>query len=428
MTRSVAAVAGIVGTMGVLLCAAQKPPPPATHATQHATQAAAEPRPAVAIPVAPLGYTPPTAFYLSYRLSSASLGFFDDDHLLFTFRMGGLLRRLPSDRDGDEDQQIRAVVLDLRTGNTVRQTEWRMHDRLQYLWPFADGEFLVRVRDTLFVTNTELTLQPYLSFDTPLENVEISPDRKCVLVERDDPGKMPPPITMPGVPEVRHPVKVEVLEAGSKSASVIREADAPVHVPLMGDGIADVMEGKQEASWVVRDVPLQGEPKIFGEVKSNCRPTVQPVSATVALIIGCYEDADDRPVVAVSTASGELWQERWLNKYVWGWFTSAENGSRFAYESDEVSRPISVFDSLDPEDISQQLVGVYDTASGKLVLVRDATPVLTAGQNVALSPDGKRFAVLRHGAIEIYDLPPVSSAPAHPAANPPKSVASKNGK
>jgi hypothetical protein len=53
---------------------------------------------------------------------------------------------------------------------------------------------------------------------------------------------------------------------------------------------------------------------------------------------------------------------------------------------------------------------VYDTESGKLVLVRDASPVLTAGQNVALSLDGKRFAILRNGAIEVYDLPPVTPA------------------
>lgn len=411
-------------TMGVLLCAAQKQASPGSLAAQNA----AGPQPAIAIPVAPLDYTPPTAFYLSYRLSSASLGFFDDDHLLFTFRVGGLLHRVPSDRDGDEDQQIRAVVLDLRTGKTVRQAEWRMHDRQQYLWPFPDGKFLVRVRDSLFLTDDSLTLQPYLSFDTQLQNVEISPDRKAMVVERDEPGNMPTQAAMPGDPEVRHPVRVEVIELGSGTAHVIREAEAPVHIPLMGAGLADVLEGKQEASWVVRDVPLQGAPKIFAEVKSNCRPTVQPVSATVALVIGCYEDADDRPVVAVSTNAGELWRERWQNKYVWGWFTSAENGSRFAYESDEVSRPMSVFDSLDSEDISQQLVGVYDTESGKLVLVKDASPVLTAGQNVALSPDGKRFAVLRHGALEIYDLPPVSPAPGRPGASVSKAVASKDGK
>jgi hypothetical protein len=35
---------------------------------------------------------------------------------------------------------------------------------------------------------------------------------------------------------------------------------------------------------------------------------------------------------------------------------------------------------------------------------------LSAGQNYALSPDGSRFAILRDGAIEVYDLPPTSEA------------------
>jgi WD40 repeat protein len=85
----------------------------------------------------------------------------------------------------------------------------------------------------------------------------------------------------------------------------------------------------------------------------------------------------------------------------------ALNGTRFAYESIAVNRPVSSFDAIYPEDVTAQMVGVYDTESGKLLLVRDVSPVLTAGQNVALSPDGKRFAVLRNGAIEVYDLPPV---------------------
>ncbi len=133
-----------------------------------------------------------------------------------------------------------------------------------------------------------------------------------------------------------------------------------------------------------------------------------PVSASVALIIGLL------PRVATTTwwpqspnDGQQLWQTRWENKYVWGWFTSAENGSRFVYESLQVNRPISTFDALYPDDIQAQLAGVYDTESGNLVLVKNASPVLTAGQNVALSPDGMRFAILRDGAVEIYDLPPV---------------------
>ena len=75
--------------------------------------------------------------------------------------------------------------------------------------------------------------------------------------------------------------------------------------------------------------------------------------------------ADDRQVIAVSTkGDGELWRDRWQNRFVWGWFDSAANGSRFVYESIQVNRSISMFDSLYPEDVQAQMVGVYDTETG----------------------------------------------------------------
>jgi hypothetical protein len=365
--------------------------------------------------VAPLGYTPPGSFYLTYRLSSATLGFFDDDHLLFTFRVGGLLKRLPSDQLDDDDQQIRAVLLDLRTGKVVKQTEWREHDRSTYLWPYQDGQFLVRVRDSLFLTDASLELRPFLTLSAGLRDVQVSPDRKLTVLETDEPEKSQTAIGDTSVLGTGTPVKVMILPSGTNRAIAESHAREAMHVPLLGEGLLGTLEGPKLGSWVVRWTPFQGDPRTLAEVMSDCRPTPDAVSASVALIVGCYLDGDDRRVTAVSNDGQELWQARWENKYVWGWFTSAENGSRFVYESLEVNRPVSTFDALYPEDIEAQLAGVYDTLSGKLVLVKNASPVLTAGQNVALSPDGMRFAVLRDGAVEIYDLPPVEKPP-EPAA------------
>lgn len=390
---------------------AQQPAAPQGQAAPHSgrkAQPQPQPVPALRIEVAPLGYTPPGAFYLTYRLSSTTLHFIDDDHLLFTFRVGGLLRRMPSDRPGDDDQQIRAMVLDAHTGKVIRQTEWRMHDRAQYLWPFPDGTFIVRVRDALYLTDESLDLTPWLTFDTTLREIQVSPDHRMMVLERDDPSKPAASLSLGDIHSPRTPVKVEVVTAGTHTAIVIKEAETAVSVPLMGDGILDVMEGGPVGTYAVRDVPFSGHPRILAEVKSGCQPSVQPVSARVALVVGCYLEGDDRPIDAISIDGRELWRDRWQNKYIWGWFSFAQNGSRFAYESVQVTHSISAFDALDQDDIAAQFVGVYDTESGKLVLVRDASPVLTAGQNVTLSPDGMHFAVLRNGAIELYDLPPVS--------------------
>jgi hypothetical protein len=376
-------------------------------------------KPAVRIEVAPLGYLPPSAFYLTYRLSSATIGFFDDEHLLFTFRVGGLLKRSPEDRTGDDDQEIRALVLDLKTGKVAKQTEWRLHDRAAYLWPYTDGRFLVRIRDSLFLADQSLELEPYLSLREGLREVEISPDRKLTVLEADEPEKPHTAVSLLGTGEAARPVKVMILPSGSRVAMAVSNSQNAVLLPLMNDGILDTLEGTKEASWVMREVPFHGKPRTIAEINSTCRPAAQPVSNRVVLMVGCYFNGNDHQVVAISTDGRELWQSRWQNKYVWGWFDYAENGSRFAYESVEVTRPISTFDALYPEDITAQLAGVYDTETGKLVLVKDASPILTAGQNVALSPDGKRFAILRDQGLEVYDLPPLSE-PDSPKSKPQK--------
>lgn len=369
------------------------------------------------IEVAPLGYMPPGSFYLTYRLSSAAMGFLDNDHLLFTFRVGGLLRRLPSDRLDDDDQEIRAVVLDLDTGKVVKQIQWREHDRSEYLWPYDDGQFLVRVRDSLFLTDASLELRPFLTLSAGLSGVEVSPDRKLTVLETEEPRKAQPVLDDTRGLGAGNPMKVIFLRSGTNVEVAESHAEGLTQVPLLGDGLLDTLEGKKLGSWVVRWVPFRGQPRILTEVTSECRPTPEAVSASVALVVGCYLGGDDDHLVAAVSKDGqELWQARWENKYVWGWFTPAVNGSRFVYESLEVNRPISTFDALYPEDIEAQLAGVYDTVTGKLVLVKTASPVLTAGQNVALSPDGMRFAILRKGAIEIYDLPPVSKPPEVAAA------------
>ncbi|MGB6134389.1 MAG: hypothetical protein WBG54_21620 [Acidobacteriaceae bacterium] len=375
------------------------------------------PAPSLRIPVAPLGYESPNAFYLTARLSSASLGFFDQNRLLFTFRIGGLLPRLPSDRSDDDDQEIRAVVLDLRTGKVLAQTQWRMHDRGQYLWPFIDGQFLLRIRDSLFTLGPSLELHPWMTSSTQLRAVELSPDRATIAIETSAP---PQPHTGPTLGDAPvsedQAVHVSILASASPAHLLaVSQAEQAVLVPLTSHGLLDATQDKLIGLWDIHDVPFRGSPRFLGNVRSTCHPTVQPLSATVALVSACAPDLDLRPVYGISTVTGkELWQANWQSKYVWGWFDCALDGSRFAYESIESTEPVNAFGSLDEGELGRQLAGVYDTDTGKPVLVLDATPVLSAGQNLALSPDGRRLAILRHGAIEVYDLPPV--APPAPAA------------
>jgi hypothetical protein len=50
-------------------------------------------------------------------------------------------------------------------------------------------------------------------------------------------------------------------------------------------------------------------------------------------------------------------------------------------------------------------VRVFDAASGNVALEAPASPPLDGGGNVAISPSGRRVAVLNAGAIQVFDLP-----------------------
>jgi hypothetical protein len=62
---------------------------------------------------------------------------------------------------------------------------------------------------------------------------------------------------------------------------------------------------------------------------------------------------------------------------------------------------------LDPDNVKGQLVRVLNAADGRVALETLANPVLDGGGNVALSPSGRRAAVLNGGAIQIFELPPL---------------------
>jgi len=390
----------------------------ATNATGN--DAADSPPPVERIAVGPLGFVAPSPNYLSTRASFATLNFIDKDHLLFTFHVNTLLRRIPGDSPDDDDQLIHAVVLEIKTGKVLRQADWRMHDRGRYLWALRDGQFLVRVRNALFLTDKSLELRPYLKFATSLQGVEVSPGRGLLMVEvkeylsaptsaaeGDGEARLPPSLNSPnGVRQFR--TQMALVRPGERKVLGQVEFLNPAYVPLLENGVLDLDEGKKPKDWVIKREMLDKTTAVIGMVKSSCAPQLVALSADVVLAQNCpVRGGGGNAVSALSISGGLLWQALWESKYVWPQFESAEDGSRFAYESLETSRPMAGFDSPDGENVVSQPVGVFDTKTGKLALVKDASPILSAGQNFALSADGRRFAILRKGAIEVYDLPPV---------------------
>ena len=371
------------------------------------------------IPVDPLGFRAPSRFYLTFRVPSATLDFVDDTHLLFTFHQSALMHREEAEPEDDEDQTIAAVLLELPTGKVVERTSWRLHDKGRYLWPMGRGRFLVRERNTLYLLDkpgarllTERT--SYFKAGGTLLAVQLSPDSDRLMVQYEEPaapakeGEAAAPTLGDGAPKRSRRVRLLLIDTAESTVSKTSTLQHAVALPLVKDGYLEVQQASKAKQWNVLLTPFGGESRVVTQLTSTCEPELQPLHEEVFLAQLCMPYTTDHLMQAYSLDGKKLWEQQWESRYVWGNYTISGDGSRFAYESLELDHPIATLDPIAETSITGQPIGVYDTANGELRMVSTADPILSAGQNYALSPDGDRFAVLRDGAIEVYKLPPAA--------------------
>lgn len=370
------------------------------------------PGPEETIPVGPLGYRPPGPLYLLSGRAFSTLDFIDAHHLLFTFHEPRLMRREEHPGRLDNDQMIRAVVLSIPDGSALESTEWRMHDRSRYLWPLAGGKFLVRQRNTYSLTDASLKLHPYIEVPTQVLETEVSPDGRILAIEHEyerhtpeEHRKLEAQAVQYGEPPPAEDTQITLINLASREVLAALRTENPIHVPITSNGYVGVGKGKGEDEFLVRFIPFAGESTVLGEVASTCTPHENFLNQSALIIESCGPKSPDAFLDAWTTDGKKLWSGHREGHLVWPTFAYARTGERFAVSLLHVSHTIDLADSLNDEDVREQVVQVFDSATGVLLMATTASPILTAGQNFALSDDGERLAVLREGAIEIYQVP-----------------------
>ena len=396
--------------------------PPPVHATM---------QPTVTIPVEPLGFTSPAPFYLGTRNSLVSLDFLDEDHLLLTFRVPGLIHREHREPIGSdtEERRIRALVLALPGGNVQAEAVWSLHDRRRYLWMLNNGQYLVRDRDELKLGDASLQLKPFLRFPGPVLWVEMDPNRKFVVTGSSEPptsasrdGDVPSPATAAATlvsddpkPGADPDLVLRILSRDSGKVLLVSHIKAAVHLPINNDGFLETLRGNGK-TWVVNLNHFEGGSTILGSVDSFCSPQLDFISPREFLATTCSSDGDPR-VVAMTTGGKRLWETPGSNSAVWPLLVRGEDGSRVARETLIVSHGVNAFAPLGTDDIKGQDVQVYDAATGKVALRAQASPIFDAGGNAAVSPSGRRVAIIMAEGIQVFNLPEPPPLPADPPAS-----------
>lgn len=356
----------------------------------------------------------------------ASLDFIDENHLLFTFRVPGLIHRsFKSGENPESDvRQIRALAINISTGAVESEALWTVHDRARYLWMLKDGHFLLRDKENLSEGNRNLELKPLLQFPGRLLRITLDPSQQYIVSNSLEPAEMP---VRPGV--VGSPVTasatittdeqetestasnfvVRILRRESGKVMLVSRTRTLVRLPINSEGYLESLRGRED-DWVLNLNYFTGGSRILGKVDSICMPNNEFVSEKLVLATGCDTNGNIK-LVTLTTDGRILWDDLNPDTSVWPAYAASGNGLRLIQETLSVTHGVGPYSPLSNDDIRGQLVRVLNAATGDIAFESPASPVLDIGGNAALSPNGRRVAVINAGAIQVFDLPPAPPIP-----------------
>jgi hypothetical protein len=184
-----------------------------------------------------------------------------------------------------------------------------------------------------------------------------------------------------------------------------------VHLPINSVGYLENLRSRG-MEWILNFRYFSGGSRMLGRVESTCEPDDEFLSEQEILATTCGPSGESS-LVAVSTAGKTLWKTKAPPTEVWPQLVVAASGSRLAWETLDTTHSIYAYAPMEASDVKEQSVTIFDAANGDIVMVSPVSPILDAGGNVAVSPSGRRVALLNAGAIQVFDLP--AAAPMHAA-------------
>ena len=400
------------------------------------------PEPALRIPLAQMGFQALSPDFLLAGSSMLTVDFVDKGHLLVTFGVRRLMKREVNEPPDEQDRTISACLVELPSGKVIARTEWRFHDRSQYLWNLGHGRFLLRVRDRLTVIapmdspdpNDAFRELPILRLDRHIVAVMVSSDGDLLTVETTK-WAMGPGLASEGFSADPAPVQVSFYrlahssptEGGLRvvSAGAIRTRTA-VAFPITTAGRLDAIEGSKD-QWLFNFNEHAGKVDELAAFDTSCFPRSTFVSHSEFVAFGCRGGPDKIDFAGFNLKGEEMWQQNFYDTHLNPTFSFAPEAGRFALGRTIINGQLDPEIPLPAAMVTAQEVRVYQSYDGKQLLRIECTPVERAGQNFALSPDGMRLAVVRqtmvrHAAtkdaaayteleagVELYVLPPLTA-------------------
>lgn len=359
------------------------------------------------------GYVPQQAKFLLDRTVYQTVDYVDEKHLLVTFPVKELLPRVVDDPEDDQDRMVKALLIELPSGQVVAETKWRLHDGWRYLWRLGRGQFLLRVRGRLSVFDPMAGLKAGKPFEDKelyiaegvFKGINVSPDGTFLQIEMQEAAGEPK-----GELKQRAKSKTVFLEQVESSGQVVYAVRGDANfagaasVPMLASGLLDVMR-EDSQHWGFEWKPYGSRKAVdLAGLETSCAPLSAFVSNFEFIGVGCRGEATHSELGAFDLAGKALWVMVLAGESNSPSLRSAPRGGRFAYGrllTTMGSGPMS----NTPDTVLGQELQVFQTSSGRPLAKIVVIPPHQAGLNFDLSPDGMRLAVAQGKSIEIFNLP-----------------------
>ncbi len=390
------------------------------------------PAPPQRIPLAQLGYLAPPANALAGAGALSTVHFLDETHLLVTFNVRRLMKRLADCPPEDQDRMVEAVLVELASTpgvKVVARTNWRIHDGGQYLWDLGEGRLLLRVRDTLTTVSPlegmaigeaaggAFKEHPFLKSGRRIAAVMLSPERDLATVETvDHPWRKETGEAIaehqPQATQINFYRIGRTDEGRGRTIAVsagAAKAEGLVRIPLNAAGYLEILQ-ESTNRWLFDYTTYTGKHLELSPFDTTCRPVATFVNQAEFVALGCRGSSDRLSIGGFNMRGEQMWQQDFMDTHAFPNYVFAPQAGRFALSRNIVAPGAGITAEFAPDAFTTQEIRVYQSYNGKQLLRAEASPVQRTGQNYDLSPEGLSLAVLHGDAIEVYRLPELSKA------------------
>ena len=390
---------------------------PATLAAQETPAAESQAQPSVRIDLSSIGFHEPSRMDRTAEYQpSLSLDFVDANHVLLTFNRKQLIKRLPECAPDHDDRLMHAAVLEIPSGKVVSEADWYLHDRRRYLWTLNPGKFLLRRWNDLYLVDSNLHETLLLKSPRNLLWVSVTPDGSQIIVETENEKKSDDSARRPSA-KAEPKYVVQFLDVKTLAPQRTLLFNNFTNLTGTSTGYGDVI--RKGDIWLLRFGPAVNKRHNLARVRSQTVPTVLYPTENTLLVGRCATSGCNYGVTAFTLSGRRLWRQHWPGLRSYPEVARSEGNSRFSVSTlrrqTDPNAPSTGGDSdedpfkpqISDNDALRQEIQVFETASGSSVLSVSISPAVVTGQNVSLSPDGRRLALLRGSALELFDLPAV---------------------